>query len=56
MMMMHIIIIFIGILPPYIEIFKVLNPHLGMTLETLRFRESVTIGPIRPRAGIPSVL
>ena len=55
MMMMHIIIIFIGILPPYIEIFKVLDPHLGMTLEILRLRESVTIERIRVLAGSPVV-
>ncbi len=51
MMMMHIIITFIGILPPYIEIFKVLDPYLGMTFETLRLAESRRERSIRARAG-----
>jgi hypothetical protein len=36
MSMMILFIIFIGILPPYMEIFKVFEPHLGMTFKILR--------------------
>jgi hypothetical protein len=51
MLMINIIIILIRILPPYIEIFKVLDPHLGMTFEILRLSESGMVGPIRVRAS-----
>ena len=37
--MMIVYLIIIVILPPPMEIFKVLSPHLGMTLEILRLIE-----------------
>ncbi len=48
--MMHIFITIIGILPPPMEIFKVFDPYLGMTLKILRLRESVPRASIRGRA------
>ncbi len=46
--------IVIGILPPQVEIFKGLSPHLGMTLEILRLVESRDRGVIQHRARADS--
>jgi hypothetical protein len=50
MQMMHIFITIIGILPPPMEIFKVFDPHLGMTLGILRLIDSMSHVLIRGRA------